>query len=244
MKKIISLTVLPSRLNNVKVTIDSLLHQDEAADEICVWLPKNAKRGGEQIKDVPQFLKQDPIRAELVDDVGPATKLIPALRKYWNEKETIIVTVDDDQIYPKGWFAGLIGYSGLYKNSCLGHRGRKLLSLGMLRLSYSYKRATCIEGDRIGKPKKADFLTGNWGVLYRVKFFDEEVFNLDLDTPMFFTDDIWFSGMVSKNGTIRYVVPMKEAIISTDSWDVSALWELNEAEENNDWSIASMRKYL
>ena len=244
MKRIISLTVLPSRLNNVKATIDSLLNQDEAADEICVWLPKNAKRDGEQIKDVPQFLKQDPVRVERVDDVGPATKLIPALRKYWNEKETIIVTVDDDHIYPKGWFAGLLAYSALYRSACVGHRGRRLLRLGKLRLSCSYKQASCIEGDRIGKPKKADFLTGNWGVLYRVKFFDEEVFDLDLDTPMFFTDDIWFSGMVSKNGIIRYVVPMKEAVVPTDSNDVSALWELNEAEENNDWSIAFMRKYL
>ena len=116
MKRIISLTVLPSRLNNLKATIDSLVNQDDAADEICVWLPKNAKRGGEQIEVVPKFLQQDPIRAEFVEDVGPATKLIPALRKYWKEKETIIVTVDDDHVYPKGWFGELLSYSELYKN--------------------------------------------------------------------------------------------------------------------------------
>jgi hypothetical protein len=244
MKRIISLTILPSRLSNAKATLDSLLDQDKAADEICVWLPKNAKRDEVLIKSIPQYLKQEPIRVEMVDDVGPATKLIPALRKYWNEKETIIVTADDDQIYPKGWFGGLVRYSEQYESSCLGYRGRKFLRLGGLRLSLSYKRAIVQLCHKMGSPKKVDIVTGVWGALYKVKFFDEEVFDLDLDTPMFFTDDIWFSGMMAKRGVARYVVPMNDTIAATDQWTVAALWEINEGGTNNDWSISALKKYF
>ena len=238
MKKIVSLTVLPSRLDNIRATIDSLLHQDEMPDEICVWLPENAKRDNTPIGDIPGFLKRDPIRVEVVGDVGPATKLIPALRRYWNKRETIVVTADDDQVYPKTWLSGLLGYSKQFGNSCLGYRGRKFLRLGMIRLSLSYQRAIVKLGNRIGRPKKVDIVTGVWGALYRVKFFDEEVFDLDLDSPMFFTDDIWFSGMMAKNGITRYVVPMTDSVKPTEQWTVGALWEINEAGENNDWSIS------
>ena len=107
-------------------------------------------------------------------------------------------------------------YSKIYKNSCLAYRGRKFLRLGKLLVSYSYKRAYVRLGDRVRRPKKVDIVTGVWGALYRVEFFDEEVFNLDLDSPMFYTDDIWFSGMIAKNGITRYVVPMTGSIEPTD----------------------------
>lgn len=244
MKRIISLTVLPSRLKNIKGTIDSLLSQDETPDEICVWLPKNAKRDNQPIGDIPGFLRRDPISMECVNDIGPATKLIPTLKKYWDEKETIIATADDDQVYPSGWFSGLLKYSGIYMNSCIGYRGRRFLRFGILRMTYSYKLAKVYLGHRVRKPKKVDIVTGNWGALYRVKFFDEEVFNLDSDSPMFFTDDIWFSGMISKNDITRYVVPMIGTVKPTDQHTVSSLWEINEAGKNNDWSIKSLSKYF
>ena len=242
-KKIISLTVLPSRLEHIGGTISSLLNQRETPDEVCVWLPKNTRRDNKKIDEIPGFLKNDLIRAEFVEDVGPATKLIPALRKYWHDKETIIVTADDDIEYPREWFGGLIEYSNILKDASLGYRGRKFFGIGPLKL-YSYDLAKLYFGHKRDEPKKVDLITASWGCLYKVKFFTEEVFSLDLDTPMFFTDDIWFTGQLAKNGVNRFVVPMKEKINPADQRLIDALWFINADGKNNNWSIRRFKKYF
>ncbi len=242
-KRIISLTVLPSRLEHIGGTISSLLNQSETPDEVCVWLPKNTRRDNKKIDEIPGFLKQDLIRTEFVEDVGPATKLIPALRKYWHDKETIIVTADDDIEYPREWFGGLIEYSNILKDASLGYRGRKFFGIGPLKL-YFYDLAKLYFGHKRDEPKKVDLITASWGCLYKVKFFTEEVFSLDLDTPMFLTDDIWFNGQLAKNRVHRFVVPMKEKIIPMGYRHTHNLWKINKRDKNNDWSIRKFKKYL
>jgi hypothetical protein len=242
-KKIISLTVLPSRLEHIGGTISSLLNQGETPDEVCVWLPKNPIRDNRTIDKIPNFLKHDPIRTEFVEDVGPATKLIPALRKYWNDKETIIVTADDDIEYPREWFGGLIEYSKILKDASLGYRGRKFFGIGPLKL-YFYDLAKLYFGHKRDEPKKVDLITASWGCLYKVKFFTEEVFSLDLNTPMFFTDDIWFQGSLAKNGINRFVVPMNGTITPKDYRHIFNLWRINKRDKNNYWSIRRFKKYF
>jgi len=242
-KRIISLTVLPSRLEHIGGTISSLLNQSETPDEVCVWLPKNTRRDNKKIDEIPGFLKQDLIRTEFVEDVGPATKLIPALRKYWHDKETIIVTADDDIEYPREWFGGLIEYSNILKDASLGYRGRKFFGIGPLKL-YFYDLAKLYFGHKRDEPKKVDLITASWGCLYKVKFFNEEVFSLDLNTPMFLTDDIWFNGQLAKNRVHRFVVPMKEKIIPMGYRHTHNLWKINKRDKNNDWSIRKFKKYL
>lgn len=242
-KRIISLTVLPSRLEHIGGTISSLLNQSETPDEVCVWLPKNTRRDNKKIDEIPGFLKQDLIRTEFVEDVGPATKLIPALRKYWHDKETIIVTADDDIEYPREWFGGLIEYSNILKDASLGYRGRKFFGIGPLKL-YFYDLAKLYFGHKRDEPKKVDLITASWGCLYKVKFFTEEVFSLDLNTPMFLTDDIWFNGQLAKNRVHRFVVPMKEKIIPMGYRHTHNLWKINKRDKNNDWSIRKFKKYL
>jgi hypothetical protein len=242
-KRIISLTVLPSRLEHIGLTISSLLNQSETPDEVCVWLPKNTRRDNKKIDEIPGFLKQDLIRTEFVEDVGPATKLIPALRKYWHDKETIIVTADDDIEYPREWFGGLIEYSNILKDASLGYRGRKFFGIGPLKL-YFYDLAKLYFGHKRDEPKKVDLITASWGCLYKVKFFTEEVFSLDLNTPMFLTDDIWFNGQLAKNRVHRFVVPMKEKIIPMGYRHTHNLWKINKRDKNNDWSIRKFKKYL
>lgn len=243
MIKIVSLTVLPSRLPHIEKTIQSLTHQEIMPDEICVWLPKNPIRDKE-VKEIPDFLHTDALSVKFVEDVGSATKLIPALKKYWDEKQTIIVTADDDQIYPEWWFRGLVEYADDFPNACLGYRGKRFIRIGNRILTYSYQLAKFYFCQKINSPVKVDILTGNWGALYRVGFFNEEVFNVDVNSPLFYTDDIWFSGLLAKNKIEKYVVPAQFSISADKQWTISSLYELNKDGRNNNWSIQQFKKFF
>jgi hypothetical protein len=244
MRKVISLTVLPSRLQHTIQTIESLSGQVVKADEICIWLPKKPIRDTKSVDNIPDFLIRKGIRVEFVDDVGSATKLLPALKRYWNEKQTIIVTADDDQIYPPEWFGGLVTYADIYKNACLGYRGKRFLRIGKTILSYSYNMARFYFGHKIEAPIKVDIITGTWGALYRVGFFTEEVFDLDVSSPMLFTDDIWFSGELAKNKIEKYVIPSQSEIVADRQRTISSLYEYNKDGKNNNWSIQQFKNYF
>ena len=97
---------------------------------------------------------------------------------------------------------------------------------------------------KINSPVKVDILTGNWGVLYRVGFFNEEVFNVDVNSPLFYTDDIWFSGLLAKNKIEKYVVPAQFSISAYKQWTISSLYELNKDGRNNNWSIQQFKNYF
>lgn len=97
---VVSLTSLPHRINtsDFRSVLDSLLRQSLLADAIYLSLPQSS-RGNTTFSDahiaaIP--LGVTVLRPEL--DLGPVTKLVPVLRVE-QDPGTIIVTLDDDQIY-------------------------------------------------------------------------------------------------------------------------------------------------
>ena len=93
----VSLSTIPSRLNTVEKSIESLINQSLKPDKIFLNIPKNFRRFTETIldKDIPQF--PDIVEVTRCDDCGPGTKLLGSINKL--EKDSLIILVDDDQIY-------------------------------------------------------------------------------------------------------------------------------------------------
>jgi len=158
---IISLTTIPSRVEYIKPCIDSLLQQGLP---IHIWLPDVVRRTGKKFRVIPGFLYSEGIEVHIVEDLGPITKLLPALKAGFKE----VITADDDRIYGKGWANGLIKYSNEYPDSVICYRGRILNGP-----NYSKSKL-------VGRPKKVtevDLVTGTFGALYKDRFFSKEIFN-------------------------------------------------------------------
>ena len=94
----ISLSVIPQRLENLSLTIESLLNQTKKPDKIFVNIPFKYKRFSETIdeKKIPIF---DSNLIEVIRgyDYGPGTKLLGPIKKL--EKNSLIILVDDDHVY-------------------------------------------------------------------------------------------------------------------------------------------------
>ena len=93
----VSLSTIPSRINTIHKSIDSLINQSVKPDKIFLNIPLDFKRFKEKIldKDIPKL--PDIVEITRCDDCGPGTKLLGSINKL--KKDSLIILADDDQIY-------------------------------------------------------------------------------------------------------------------------------------------------
>lgn len=235
MKKILSFTTLPSRIDKMEKIVRSLSNQSLMPDEIILWVPRRYERLNQIIEEVPGYFNHYPVEVKFCDvDYGPFTKLRPSL-DYCNDDD-IIVTCDDDTLYPKHWFKNLVEYSQKYPDKCIGYRGRVFDKKDRLR----YEKSKVYFGSGWRSHRRVDLVTGTWGVLYKKQFFDSYIYSDDFK-KMFMVDDIWISGNLAKAGTERIII--KDPGFNKDNpsadglYLIDSLWEENESAKNNSSAI-------
>ena len=93
----VSLSTIPSRINTVHKSIESLINQSVKPDKIFLIIPINFKRFKEKIsdKDIPKL--PDVVEITRCEDCGPGTKLLGSISKL--KKNSLIILADDDQVY-------------------------------------------------------------------------------------------------------------------------------------------------
>ena len=199
---IVSLTSFPARIDTVHETIESLLDQSLHADKIILWLAEEQFPNKEA--DLPQSLLNLKGRGLTIDwykDIRSYKKLIPTLKKYPN---SIIVTADDDNIYPKQWLQKLYDSYLKYPKDIQAHRITKFF--------YKHGFEVIAGGqDYYKEPSYLNKLVGLGGVLYPPNCFYKDILNEELFMKLVPTnDDQWFWFQAVLNGTKIRVVENPE----------------------------------
>ena len=116
LKVVASLTTIPPRAEDCRLTLDSLIHQ---VDHIYLSVCPSYKRFGSWI--TPPYLAEEPYKSKvtvvLTEDRGPATKYLGGLSAI--STDSWIFVCDDDQEYHPDLISkmvGSIGYVGVYQN--------------------------------------------------------------------------------------------------------------------------------
>lgn len=94
-KVIVSLTSFGTRVDWCGPAIESIMEQTVKPNRIVLWLGHEFDKPYMIPADL-RMLEKRGLEIRFTDDIGPATKLIPALKEF---PEDIIVTIDDDSIY-------------------------------------------------------------------------------------------------------------------------------------------------
>jgi hypothetical protein len=100
-KIVISLTTIPPRFAYVRECLQSLLAQAADVAAINLYIPQSYKRFVYAESDLPRLPKGVNLRV-VDEDLGPATKILPACREY-QAQDVFILSYDDDKIYDRGW---------------------------------------------------------------------------------------------------------------------------------------------
>lgn len=183
------MTTIPSRINDLKVTIDSIKKQTIPISKLILTIPYALRRNG-RTYDIPQWIQEDNfIHILRMDDFGPVCKLLGPL-EYSRDPETLIITFDDDTIYSDDTVKNLINGYLVYPNAAFATSS----------LLFKIKDNTPqFKTQYIAGP--TNILEGWGGALYKRSFFHKDMHDmLPNSYHCFFSDDLIISNYLKKHG--------------------------------------------
>ena len=191
---IVSLTSYPARYESLHLVVESMLKQKLKANKVILYLYEG------EANNLPESLlklqsKQFQIE-KVKENIRPHKKYYYAFRDYPND---LIITVDDDVIYPDDLVWSLYRKHLRFRNAVICCRCRKasFAENGAL-LPYNSWPLYLHEGE----PEMSLLATGIGGVLYSPKLLDKRVLDLDeLKELALNQDDLWLKAMEALKGT-------------------------------------------
>lgn len=238
-RTVITLTAIPPRFPHLDETLGSLLAQSAPVDAVELWLPRAYRRFDFDPAKPPEVPEGVTIRwAD--EDMGPATKILPAVRAYRGEDVNLIFC-DDDKVYDRGWAARLLDAAARHPGCCIVEEGGDIRHnsthdwsgpdqprAGRIVKDFGYRLRRALTLGQ-WKPRKnqssgyVDILEGWGGVLVRPEFFTEAAF--DIAPALWMIDDIWLSGQLALNGVTIWLTstPGTRALANSDEVAWAAL---------------------
>lgn len=241
---IVSLTTLPHRLKHTLLSINSLLTQTLRPKKIILWIPISENQAiyklSKKEKDLFEKFKQAGLEVMQTKDIGPLTKFLPTFEEY---PDAIIVTSDDDIIYPKNWLKDL--YSSYLKSPKNIHcyRAHKMnYNLKEELLEYSSWE---FESNGNKGPCLTLFPTGVYGVLYPPGSLSNEILNRKLYKKLSYkADDVWLKAMsLLKSTPCEKVFANTPKFFEINFFNKGALNKTNVHKSQNDIYIQKVWKH-
>lgn len=237
---VVSLTTYPARNQKVIYTIKSLLNQDMKIDRLIVWLSKEQYQG--QLPKEFILLKDYGVEFKFCDDLKSHKKYYYAMQEF---KDSIIITVDDDVIYPENTVSKLVKAHVDYPNTVICNQARLITfdEQGRLLPYKAWKK----EIPYSARPNFAVLPIGEGGVLYPPKVFgDREAFQVDkIMSCARNTDDLWLKVMAVRNNVGAMITTNRQrglVPVKIKGEEKKGLNVINVSLGGNDRSINELKK--
>jgi hypothetical protein len=227
---IVSLTSYGPRLGTIAKTLKCLLTQSCQPDRVILWI---GHADAARLPPEVSALTAAGLEIRTTDDIGPYTKIIPALHAF---PRAFIMTADDDLFYPRDWAEGLVnGYRDPHIIPC--YRAHEIVFEAP-----NHPKRYALWRHHVPCRKVSDnyFATGVGGVLYPPGCFAPEV----LDRELFLricpgADDVWLYWMARRNGVTYQTVGKRRELVTWDGTQEVGLVNSNWG-QGNDLKIANM----
>ena len=235
---VVSLTTFGTRINDVYLTIESIMQGSLLPNRIVLWLAED------EFKDRPlplmlQKQQKRGLQIEYCKDLRSYKKLIPALKQY---PLATIITIDDDVIYDFDMLERFLNVHRENPQAVCASRVRKICfdKDGRINSYLTWKV------DNESSSSKLLFPIGVGGVLYPPHCLSDEVDNEGVFMDICrFADDVWFFSMARLNGTTTARVPSRDPQgyffeLPSSSYNALATENINPNNCRNDLQIQSV----
>lgn len=230
---IVSFTSYGHRIRHTHVTVQSILNQSLKPNRVILWLGH-----GESITPKLKQLMKRGLEIRYTEDIRAYTKIIPTLVNF---PDNIVVTADDDIIYPKNWLQKLWQEHLQAPQAICCHRAHLITRTHQGKVAPYNDWEWCITGT---EHTAAIFPTGVGGVLYPPGSLHAEVTNIAMFRDLCpYADDIWLKAMSLKQGTPCRIVSRKPLLIPVslpNTQTESALRTINIDNNQNDVQFAAV----
>lgn len=242
----VSLTSISSRLRTLPATIRSILAQDYPDLQVHLHLSREPYLLDKGVTSLPRGLRQlqeeggERLQIHWCSNMGPYRKLLPYLYRHWGDSR-LVVTADDDTIYPKNWLRSLVeGYDSF--GCVIAKRGHRMhVRNGVISPYRSWMRSEIEEN-----PSLMIVPTGKDGILYDTAFFPPSVMNYDDAFRIAPTaDDLWFRWNLCVNGVQVYLLDTDYRSGTLEEADYgSSLYRNFNLGGRNDKAISDLEAYF
>jgi FkbM family methyltransferase len=216
-KVVVSLSTIPSRLSDTKYgergimsCLKSLNEQSYSNYEIHFNVPYFSSYSGEKY-EIPDWIHGfNKIKIFRVDDIGPATKVVPTIQRI-EDPETIIIVADDDLVYHKDMVKEH-SKNQTERDCAFGYD-----SLGTPHPVFNDKRDHFV----VSVPFEVEgkILQHYKTVSYKRRYFEDDFFAKFVGKTK--SDDILMSAYMKKQGIKKIVMPYEheEKIETLEVWE-------------------------
>lgn len=221
---IVTLTTIPPRFALLGEALQSLAAQVHRPEAVELYLPRQYRRFPGERPALPPL--PDWVRVIEVDhDHGPATKILPAARR-WRGRAVDLLFCDDDMVHDPLWTTRFAALRADRPEDAVCEYGRSLhfvcqdetfrrtafprprallmkptaaeIAAGTVELRPNGKAAHYFR-----KPGFVDVLYGFRGAMIRPDWLDDRAF--DIPEVLWTVDDVWLSGMLERAGRTIWV---------------------------------------
>ena len=218
-----SMTTSPERFKNVHHVIETL--DLEKLEKVFISIPKYFKNNAHQTYDQKII---DDLKARFGDkiqfirpdfDLGPITKIIPAIEALKSrDPDAILISVDDDIGYPRGMVGELATFMSYHPGAVASSSGQDLEFWKIPRFGFKEQEGkTCDQRYQYGKPySRCDVIEGFGSVAYRPRDIDTQLMRKLSQIPGIngkrscrLSDDLVISFVLALSQISRYRVNSK-----------------------------------
>lgn len=202
---VISLTTVPSRARYLSKFLESIEKQTVLPSRIELNIPTEYHK--RNLGKIDKKLIPSDLDVYDCVDYGPATKILPTLKRY-SDTDTRIIYCDDDRLYNENWVRNLVSVADRNPTSAICDECISIRSIihryyhPHKDLRYKIKKALTLgryRPYRTDKKTASDIAQGFGGVLVKPSFFDNRVFSIP--DVLWSVDDIWLSGHMTLTGS-------------------------------------------
>lgn len=234
----VSLTTISTRIGQVDRVISSILAQDPPPARLVLHLSREPWLLDRGIVELPEGLASLVAAGRLivrfVENTGPYRKIIPWLVEN-GTGDRLVVTADDDTIYPQGWLARLL--AAWQPGLVVAHSAHPIvLRQGRLAPYGQWFKAPLVAPSLLALP------IGKDGILYRASDFPPEVMEIGTALRIAPTgDDLWLRWHLARRG-IAVAVAGAGKLPALSSGE--SLWQNYNRGGGNDATIAALEAHF
>lgn len=237
---IVTLTSFPKRINKLWIVIESILRQTQQPDKIILWLSSKQFSNLEILPSNLLRLQKRGLDIKIVEnDLRSHKKYYYAVQQF---PKDILITVDDDIIYPTDMIQQLLYAHKKYPQSVIARYGYKIKAKNNVIEPYSNWDPYYTNE----RPNVHAFFGSGGGTLFPVGSFpiittDEKVFLKICPSA----DDIWLNALIRLQGMGVLMLQANEgAILPIINSNDITLSSKNLGEELNDTQLKDVRNYF
>lgn len=240
---IVSLTSFPARYETLHLVIKSILCQTMKPDHIILYIDEIEKP-----KHFPESLTKLEKYGLEIDCRYYPFNMKPHKKYYYAMKEhpeSIVVTIDDDIIYPDDLISTLYGYHKKFKDCVVAVRSHRILFDvdGKIRKYNDWEWIS----ESTNEPSMSLMATGCGGVLYPPHCMSDKLFDLNLIKELSFgADDLWLKAMqvIAHTPVVNCDQELRKKRIVVDGSQEVSLNASNVHENVNDIYMNNLMNYF